>query len=123
MHVVSCPDPASQSPKKGGLVSIDAFLGPNTFRDLKIGITNQITEQPIKRACDVSRAFNMEVAVPRFGACTRARNIDTAIASAFSALGYDKPTRVQEESIKAFVSAPVAGKAYVFWPCHSFMTA
>ena len=41
----------------------------------------------------------MEVAVPRFGACTRARDIDTAIASAFSVLGYDKPTRVQEESI------------------------
>ena len=65
----------------------------------------------------------MEVAVPLFGACTRARDIDTAIASAFSVVGYDKPTRVQEESIKAFVSAPVAGKGYVFWPCHSFMTA
>ena len=92
--LVSCPDPASQSPKKGGLVSIDAFLGPNTFRDLKIGITNQITEQPINRACDMSRVrliwrllYRALELVPELETST----VDTAIASAFSVVGYDKP--------------------------------
>ena len=107
-RVVSCPDPASQSPKGVWyLLTHSLVLTPFAISKSGSPIRSQNNQSTvhvtIRHVCHmyVTYTFNMEVAlwrfaVPRFGACTRARDIDTAIASAFSVLGYDKPTRVQD---------------------------
>ena len=48
--------------------------------------------------------MDMEITIPRFAITVSSQDLDAAIAQAFETLGYDRPTRVQEEVIRAFVS-------------------